>query len=257
MAKILDNLKLLIYDILTSLHIFLNKNFKRKYYDLIISLGFNCSLAYNINRVHGCLESSLFNWACVGDNEKFLKVLDSTDILFSEGFDYKKDCNMFECTATNIVFHGRSRTKKVKNKDFKIYYENVKNEYLELISRTDHLKENFKKLLNSDNKKLFLMVLNPTQRYTFEERTQFINKTFDILQTKTRNFELVVICTNEIYEGIKNRTNPAVTLRSMNRIAPIGDAVNPNKTDLWNYNLLLKEYCPLKYKKSNKRYKYQ
>ena len=252
-----NKFKLIILDILTSLYVKYNNTIEINQYDEIISLGFNCSLAYNINRVNGFVESHLFNWAYIQNKSDFLNVLKNPDIIFSGEYDYKKEWNMFECLNSHIVFHGQSKVKKIQNKNEKIYEENIKNEYNELISRTKHLIEKFKATLNSNEKKLFILVVNPFDQSSITDNIEFLNNTYKILEQQTTNFDLLVICLKDMYSLIENKINPAIILKKVNKIAPIGDAVNPSKTDIWNFNIILKQYCPKIYKKSNKKYKYQ
>ncbi len=230
---------------------------KKPLYDSIVPLGFNCQLAFNISRVHSYLESNLFNWVFVLDENRFLKTLDNLDLIFSNGYTYRKDTNMFECLVTGIVFHGKQTVDNIKNDNIEIYNANIETEYNDLLGRTKHLITKFKILMNSHKRKCFMYVIE-SKRLGIEQSVNFINSLYNMLLSKTSNFDLVIICDKESYNDIICNSNKNVIYRKIEKLAPISATTDEKQTDIIGWNKILDEFqvkIPDGYKK--KKYKFE
>lgn len=233
------------------------QRFNTNLYDSVIPLGFNCQLAFNINRVHGYLESNLFNWSFIIDEERYIKALENPDLLFSQGYQYKYDSNMFECLATGVVFHGKNPVDEIKNDDPDIYHNNILREYEDVIGRTKHLSDKFRNLLNSSKRKCFMYVLD-VKRIGTEKAFNFANSLYKLLKQKTENFDLVIICEEECYNDLANKIEESIKLRSVRYFAPISATTDKNVTDIKGWNKILNEFKVIKPKDVKKKtYKYE
>lgn len=163
-----------------------------KRYDCIIPLGYNCTLAYQINRVHKYLESYMFNWAAINDYEKFIKCLiNNNSDLFSEGYEYYELYNMFKDIKYDIVFHGKSTVEQLKNSEGFISEELRIKEFEDLCGRNLHLNEKFQALKSNQCKKLFVHIINPA--VTTEVANKFIISLYENIKNNYLNSNLLVI----------------------------------------------------------------
>ena len=249
-------IKIIIEKILIKLN-YINSYFKIKKYDDIIPLGYNCSVAYNINRVHKYLESHIFNWTYIADDNLFLDVLSDLNTIFNDGYIYSKDCNMFVCKRTKILFHCKSLSSDIINENEKIYKKNIENEFFDLNGRTRYLICKFQKILATSESILFVHSLKPFEIKDLQKKINFINNLYILLKNKTKNCNLLIICEKNVYKDLKNKINREIYLREVLKYAPFDDAVNPEKTDIYKYNLIFTEFQPKNKKKSNKKYKYE
>lgn len=230
-----------------------------KKYDVIIPMGYNCQCAFNINRVHHYLESNLFNWCFVKQDSKLLEVLKNPQLIFSEGYEYLKAPNMFECKRTNIVFHGKKSANEIYNENEIIYQSSIEQEYQDTLGRTKHLIEKFEKILKSESRKLFVYVIDTFKNVEDgDSKIDFINSLYEILFEKTRNFDLLIICKTSDYEFLLNNINSKIYLRSLDIFPPNKSINDLSKTDVEAWDKILSEFVPANnIITSNKVYKYE
>ncbi|MDE7311144.1 MAG: hypothetical protein K2N87_05910 [Eubacterium sp.] len=123
----------------------------------IISIGMNCEVSFQIQKYVDKFYSSLFSWAFVMDDKRFLRALHNLDDVFSKEIEFHMPTNdMFLDKKYGIAFHGRTPKEKLffpdgKVKDSKLYDETVE----ELKTRIAYLKNRFKQDLDSDEEKIY------------------------------------------------------------------------------------------------------
>lgn len=130
-----------------------------------ISLGRNCEVSWMIQEYMGNLESSLFSWVAVIDEDLFLEVLENIDDIFKEEIHYHgKSPDMFIDDKYKLAFHGRTPRLEMFNeemriKDIALYNKTI----IELKERVKYLKGKFIKQVEDADKYIFVKTYEITE----------------------------------------------------------------------------------------------
>lgn len=222
-------------------------------------MGYNCVLAYNINRFYKNLESYLFNWCFINDYDKFIECLNNNcEDIFIDGYEYNNRANMFKSIKYGISFHGKHGVDEIKDSNGNIPKETIDNEFRDLLERNKHLNDKFNSLKSSKEKKLFVHVLNPD---TKTDACCFVKKMHDYLEKNYKNFTLLVIGlkNSEFLENKRKLTKKNLHFEFVNFLPPVSEAINEEKTDIQSFDSIFKKY-PIKIKNikpKNKVYKFE
>lgn len=221
-----------------------------KLYDHIVAMGTNCEVSHQLQRHFGFFESGLFARTFIDNNESVIKTLSNLE-------EYKKvnleltEMNMYKKVgfgvsyhATNILYleyHSTSR----KPKDI-TQYEKL-DDIMEVQSKINHFVEKITKLVNSDERTLFIYKPQPEQKdfcfTVFAARLKIAIKQLQIEHKD--NFDLLIVFNkqDDCYYEI-NDLNRVYT-RGLDYFPPDG-CIQASDNKSWD-NI----FSEFKYKKEN------
>jgi hypothetical protein len=165
-------------------------------YKHIISLGYNCEAALQIQRYFGTVESSLFTWAYVEDNNLLVDCIKNLDKLIKDDL-HLTGWNMYQNKDFKVSFHGEhilhlmyhSETRKPED----ITKEEIEEDIKKIKSKLVYLIKKFKTVLNSGEKILFIYKPRPYE--TKDDYLEFIcglNNAIKSISDKS-NFRILFI----------------------------------------------------------------
>lgn len=190
-------------------------------YDHIVSLGFNCEVAFQFLKYHDAIDSHLFNWCYIYSIDALTNAISSLD---SVGLDFKPLAPMWQDANHMINFHGRGKSHIWKNDANPSLLQEDKKE---LISRVAHLKDKFQQLIHSSDQVLFvykphLAELNDTSAIAKD----IIRLRNTIADSGMTSFDLLIIVTHESASHIRSALShfsdiPNIIVESIASHAPI------------------------------------
>lgn len=195
------------------------------------------------------MDASLFSWAFVKDDEKFLQALENIDDIFSNDVSFAENTtDMFLDTKYNISFHGRTPKNELFDEEGNIKDEKKYQETLaELKSRLAHLKEKFKKDFESEEEKIYLKKIyiaeNANDYKDIQSAKKIIIKLYEYLKSKipTGKFKLIIIMENKYLDNeIKELENDHLFIRAVAFFAPC-DATECG-ADNYGWQKIIKEF---------------
>ena len=229
-----------------------NKLFKNgdNCYDYILSLGYNCEVAYRIVKYYQSESSGLFNWSYSNTIDELIYALNHFEEIGTGGFE---DPNyLFECKNTHIFFHGRAPMEVYMNNTATAEEKNADLE--ELVSRLEYLKTKFLKMLRNDNRKLYIYKIKDKD---IDENVNEKIKTLKqcLLSNGGKNFDLLIVAQESQREKFTLIDNE-YKVRFVNKFPPDENVVE-NKYKR-NWNNIFREFYPklpfIQFK--NKKYKF-
>lgn len=185
-------------------------------FDVITSLGYNCEISFRLENYFGSIDAMPFSWSFVLEREKFPQVLENIDRLFADEVELLED-NMILCKNYNIKFHPRY---DMLLKDGTPTEESTQMAIDELRQRVSHLKDKWKKLINSQKEAVFLMKV---ENMGEEANLQYIQDVYQVLQRKyiSGKFTLMILMEREaVTEQIKGLEKEKLKIRTLKRFAP-------------------------------------
>ena len=185
-------------------------------FDVIMSLGYNCEISFRLENFLGKIDAMPFSWSYVLERERFPKVLENMDILFTGELSLQED-HMIKCENTQIKFHPRYDILRVDGQVTDASYEKAVEE---LQGRVAHLKEKFTGVINSDKKILFFMKVEDKGT---ENNIAYVKAVEAVLKQKCKQgmFQLVVLMEKQaITQEILQLENDCLSIRSLKKFAP-------------------------------------
>ena len=172
----------------------------------IISLGMNCEVSFQIERYQQPFYSSLFSWAYICNEHKFLDALYNIDDVFSNGKHFHlPTSDMFMDEKYDIAFHGRTSKSEFLSEDGKVINGEVYESTLrELENRLNHLKEKFFADLISDDEKIYIKKV-PLSSVPIDLIVDYVKQLKQYFTQHARNWKLVIVLEegeypSELYE---------------------------------------------------------
>jgi len=185
-------------------------------FDVIMSLGYNCEISFRLENFLGKIDAMPFSWSYVLERERFPKVLENMDTLFTGELSLQDD-HMIKCENTQIKFHPRYDILRVDGQISDVSYEQAVEE---LQGRVAHLKDKFANVLNSDKKILFFMKVEDKGN---ESNIDFVKAVVAVLRQKCKSgrFRLVVLMEKQaITQEILQLEDDCLSIRRLKKFAP-------------------------------------
>ena len=208
----------------------------------LISLGYNCEVSFQIEKFKGAIDSSLFSWAYLLDDTKFLQALENVDDIFMNGIHFHMTTDdMFYDEKYDITFHGRTPKNVMFDEDGNIKDQVAYDECIaELKSRLAHLKEKFKKDFMSEDEKIYLRKIEivPEQdgNVNWGRVIDFINnlKAFFEKRVSQGGYKLIIIIERKFMTPeLKAMEDDKLYLRTVDWLAPFYDTKNGADDESW------------------------
>lgn len=165
-----------------------------KYYDHIISLGYNCEVSFQFFLEFHFVESSLFAWVNLSTIDVLINALQNVSSICSGEIINVKP--MWKCVNTKIHFHGKA--------PMSFWFANPSNDDInkdkeELLSRVSHLKAKFLDIAKDGKRKLFIFKWLPEDN-TFNR--QKVDMLYSSLSKLADNFDLLIVVEKKLFEKI-------------------------------------------------------
>lgn len=217
----------------------------KKLYDYIVPLGDNCKYSTKFHYFYKFVDSTLFNWAAIIDKNNLEEIIRHPEEIYSQGWEYEKDRNMWICKKYNISFHGRSLPEELFTDG--VFDESKKQaDFEELRSRLNYLIEKTQKIFASKEKKLFVYTYEEND---YDENPDFLRNLYKLMTEISSNFDFLVIThSDRKYESLENLTKelPNFYVRTIF-----------HKTKDTNWSLVNCEFAPKFKKKQTKKRKFE
>ena len=231
--------------------IFLHKlsHKKKNGFNHVVSLGYNCEVAYRFLKYFGFEESSVFNWTYSYSIDDLINTLKHIDNIGKDGFNLPNP--LWECKNTHIRFHGKENMGVyIQKKDT----PNIrKKDLLELMSRLQYLKEKFIRIAQNNDTKLYIYKLHTSDICDGIEDK--LSKLYNVLvkNIKAKNFTLLVVYEKQD-KNIKENKN--YILRTVKYFAPDNDVTGDDYLDNGWDKIFHEFYQNKKIKNKKKAYKF-
>lgn len=223
----------------------LNRN-KIKRYDHIVSLGYNCEIAYQLFKHNGFLESNLFAWTLIPSLETLISVLTNLNQIGSE--DYESNGIMYICNKTKICFHGKTDLKKFGNDP-----ERVRKDKEELRPRVVFLREKFISVAQENSRKLYILKVRSSET----DVEQKIDEIRGLLDRRNNGFfDLLFVPEETFLKTLSLTETDGFHIRPVSEYAP-DDAVTSKHHSFKEWQRIFDEFVPLHKLKKTKKYKFE
>ena len=163
-------------------------------YNKIISLGYNCQVAFALSSIYGAdsLESNLFNWVYVEDINKLLQYLYKPELLLSKGLIFNKDDYMYTDVALGFRYHTKKNHKDFYNENNTLNNNFIIQDKKDVSSRIYYLAGKFHSILSSKSKNLFILCFKSNVEY--EKVPEIIEKLSNYFNQNCGNKNSKVLC---------------------------------------------------------------
>ncbi len=221
---------------------------KIKRYDHILSLGYNCEIAYQLFKHNGFLESNLFAWALIPSLQTTISALSDLDGIGAEDYQGPDGCIMYSCNKTQIRFHGKSSPKEYRDDpDF------FRKDKEELRSRISFLKRKFVSVSQEDGKKLYVLKIKSTET----DVEQKIKELFSLLERQNKgSFDLLVVLEEAFEKTLSLTERDNFHIRTVSSYAP-DYAVTSKYPFFKQWQRIFDEFVPLHKLKKIKKFKFE
>lgn len=236
-------------------NIFRNKN--TKYYGHVISLGYNCEVAYQFFKYHKFVESSLFTWTNTINIQTLIYALNNLDMLVAGKLE--NITPMWQCQNTKICFHGKAPLKIWTSKN-NLTQDILNQDREELISRVSYLKNKFIQTANDCKKNLYIFSYHVKEDESIVEIKENIDTLYKVLKNLGTNvFDLLIVMkkdvfTNEIEAFYANKTE--VLIRRVDLFAS-EENVTGKINDAKGWKKIFNEFRPDFKLKKMKKFKFE
>lgn len=232
---------------------FFFKNVKK--YGHVISLGYNCEVAYQFFKRYRFVESSLFAWTNTININKLIYAINNLDKLVSGKVENLKP--MWKCFNTDIRFHGKAPM-YIWTSGEEVDQEIINQDKAELLSRVNYLKEKFIKTANDNKENLYIfkyLIKNENK----EEIKKNINDLYSTLEKIAKNkFDLLIIFEKDkIPKNFQEEfCDKNIYIRTVNFYAPEND-VTGKICDKKGWKKIFNEFRPNFKLKKTKYFKFE
>lgn len=176
-------------------------------YDHILTLGYNCEVAYQFFHLYHFLESGLFSWTYSYRLQDTVDALEHLDRLGTDGFLATN--HVWECRNTKICFHGKD-----------LPGMSVAEAQQELTERIAYLKNKWARACAAKDQTVLFVIKIRMQ--PAEENARQIIQLYDTLKKMTAApFDLLVI--HGKLTTLPDFNNPHIFVRQVDHYAPDDD----------------------------------
>lgn len=224
---------------------------KRKTFDQIVILGFNCEAAFRFVCKWDFLDSSLLAWANSLTLDNLIRSLGNFDGIGTGEMTFHVPSQMWRCSNSGIYFHGKlhasdptKTTQAERDADLD-----------DLRARLAHLKEKFRTYATNGKPTLFVYKLTSDDQLRAD-----LGERLDALEAALRtlganNAHLLVICEHRRLSSMPAGLNRS--FRSVLRFNPGNDVTNRRKGDPSGWNRIYSEFAPAVVHKRAHKFKYE
>lgn len=226
---------------------------KRKKYDNIIPLGYNCEIAYRFYRHFRFIESSLFAWVYINSFEELLNALKNPDLLAQGELVYEN--TMFKCLNSGIYFHGKTSAEKFTG-DTETIHKLIASDIEELRPRIEYLSDKLVKTVNNGKSTLFIKKISQKEACEAGMYNKIL-ELYTFLEKFSKNqFDLLLITENSFYNDFLYN-EPNIYTRSVEKYSPDSAVTNKKAGDKFGWDVIFTEFAPKKRVWKKKKLKFE
>lgn len=223
-------------------------------YDHILSLGYNCEVAFQFKTRFNFVESALFNWCYVNGEQGFLSALNDLNLLLAQGLEEFLAINMWECRATKVRFHGSRSPKELLDDKGNRLEKIIEAELNEVISRIQFLITKQQKLWESYDSQLYILLVKENDN---EKARKFIQDVATQLSDKNKDADLLAVVRQSQLNELKQLENSHLSIRGISKLTPHNKVTDLAESDLKGWNAIFDEFQPKEILVQNKIYKFE
>lgn len=179
--------------ILHKIKVFLKRK-KANRYDHIISLGYNCEVAFKFIRYFKFEETGIFNWCYAFRISNFINTVNNIEKIASEGFSGPNP--LWVDNFSQIHFHGKANHMELQNNP-----ELIQADLEDLTSRLQYLSQKFLKVLRSDERKLYI---RKVRKFDIDDVKQISELYQALLDKGGKNFDLMIVAEEKYKDFYKD-----------------------------------------------------
>ena len=223
-------------------------------YDVISSLGANCEVSFNFNRIFGFVDSYPLIWAFVHTLGHLPELIEDPMILASNlKMEHNYEHNMVRFPDIDVSFHCKGLPGDLLGPDGKVDEKKAQAERTELKSRLAYLARKWKDLLN-DPSRTVLFVLSPWEEKSTTKEILAVHKAL----RKYPGVDLLAVLTGkEKKVSASKLRSKGIFVRYITRHPPHNQVTDLQANDIAGWNRIFQEFTPLNKKTSNKVFKYE
>jgi len=230
----------------------LTARLKRKRFEQIIVLGFNCEAAFRFVCKWDFLDSSLLAWTNSRDLGNLAKALGNFNQICAGEMEFHEKSRMWQCMSSRIFFHGKMRAVPGSPQPTE---EEKASDLADLRARAAHLKEKFLTYATNEKSTLFVYKIRPEDAELPEFGAQLAALESAIEALGAKNWRLLVIC--ERNQLAKMPPGPNREFRAVTRFNPGNDVTSRKKGDPAGWNRIFSEFAPARILKRAHKFKYE
>ena len=235
---------------------FLMARLRRRRYDNILMLGYNCELAFRAVCSWGGVDSGVFSWSSCRSLDDLISALGSFQEIGRHGWkDFKVETPLHVCTCSGLGFHGRAKT-DVLAPNGKIDEEAIAADRRELESRLEYLKGKFLAKLRDDKPTLVMYKVWPKDcKKGIAEKLSALRSRLEMMGG--RNFQLLAVCERSFVPAFAGKGSDLI-LRSVEKFNPNDDVTSRKLGDPMGWKILFTEFAPSgKFVSGEKKFKFE
>ena len=210
-------------------------------YDHLVSVGYNCEIAFQFFHLYRFLESSLFAWTYAYSLQDTIHAIQHLEQVGANGF--LPPDPLCQCRNTNVRFHLKD--------DPAMSLPQLEKE---LTSRVTYLKNKWVKVCADTNQSVL---------YIVKVRSTDTQKNIDLLpqlystlkQTTQAPFDLLIVC--EKNAVLPDLNNPHIFIRRVDHYAPDDDVPNKKLAAMKDWEQIFFEFGPKHYLEHMKHFKFE
>lgn len=218
-----------------------------KRYDHIMSLGYNCEIAYQLFKHNRFLESNLFAWTNIPSLDTLIDVLGDLSAIGRDG--YLAGNELYRDAATDIGFHGRARPSELAN-DPAAAAEDVR----ELTGRVAFLKDKFVNAARDGKTKLYVVKIRGDETDVFEKLNRLRSRLTAL--TNGDRYDLLVVTEEKLSAILRPTDGDGVYYRAVPFFAPDESVAGKHK-NFKAWQRIFDEFRPLRKLRQTKHYKFE
>ena len=223
-------------------------------YDVVSSIGVNCEISFNLNRVHGFVDSYPLIWAFVHSLSHLSELIeDPMSLASDQQMDHNYDHNMVRLPYIDVSFHCKGLPGDILGPDGNVDEKKAQAERDELKSRLAYLAKKWKNVLG-DASKTVLCVLTPWEE---SSTTEEILAIYEALRKYPGTDLLVVLTGKEKKVSARRLRSKGILVRYITRHPPHDKVTDLQENDLVGWNRICHEFPPRDKKITRKVFKYE
>ena len=226
---------------------------KAKKYDHVVTIGYNCEMAFRFFDYYKFVDSTLFTWT---GSEDWAKLISQVDRFFTgEILPPTKTYPLYRCGNTGACAHGRA-PQSTWSSGKPIPEGLVEREIADIRSRMAHLREKTLGYLRDEKSVLVSYKMRPSDSGPGKAGPCADAILAALEGVGARNMTFLVICEDRYRPNFPKR-HPGYELRSVLEFNPETDSTIRNLGDRYGWRIIFDEFRPKTIKAQAHKFKFE
>ena len=229
---------------------------KAKKYDHVVTIGYNCEMAFRFFDYYKFVDATLFTWSGAIFAEDWAKLISQIDMFFTgEILPPTRDFPLYRCGNTGARAHGRA-PQSTWSSGNPIPEGLVEKEIADIRSRMAHLREKTLGYLRDDKSVLVAYKMRQSDCEPGKAGPRVDAICAALEGVGARNMTFLVICEDR-YRSSFPKHHPGYELRSVLKFNPETDSTIRNLGDRYGWRIIFDEFRPKVIKKQAHKFKFE